>query len=47
MSELSTEQIINYLQQHPDFLVHHPELLTQLELQQQAQGATPDRKSVV
>jgi len=40
MSELSTEQVIDYLQQHPDFLVQHPELLAQLELQQQTQGAT-------
>ncbi|AQP99869.1 hypothetical protein B0W48_08740 [Pseudoalteromonas aliena] len=40
MSELSKKQVIDYLQQHPEFLVQHPELLAQLELQQQAQGTT-------
>ncbi|ASM52456.1 hypothetical protein PNIG_a0112 [Pseudoalteromonas nigrifaciens] len=40
MSELNAQQVVDYLQHHPDFLIQHPELLAQLELQQQAQGAT-------
>jgi uncharacterized protein len=40
MSELTAAQVVAYLQQHPDFLLQHPELLAQLELQQQAPGAT-------
>lgn len=40
MSKLSEEQITSYLLANPDFLVKHPDALAQLELQQQAQGAT-------
>ena len=40
MSELTKQQVIDYLQQHPDFLINQPALLAQLELQQQVQGAT-------
>ncbi len=40
MSKLSEEQITSYLLANPDFLVKHPDVLAQLELQQQAQGAT-------
>lgn len=40
MSELTKQQVIDYLQQHPDFLIEQPKLLAQLELQQQVQGAT-------
>jgi uncharacterized protein len=40
MSELTAQQVVAFLQQHPDFLIQHPELLAQLELQQQTQSAT-------
>jgi uncharacterized protein YigA (DUF484 family) len=40
MSELTKQQVIDYLQQHPNFLINQPALLAQLELQQQVQGAT-------
>lgn len=39
MSEIKKQHVIDYLQQHPDFLIQHPALLAQLELQQQTQGA--------
>ncbi|WP_350636978.1 DUF484 family protein, partial [Pseudoalteromonas sp. GW168-MNA-CIBAN-0100] len=32
MSELNAQQVVDYLQHHPDFLIQHPELLAQLEL---------------
>ncbi|MGO2477691.1 MAG: DUF484 family protein [Pseudoalteromonas sp.] len=40
MSQVTPQQVTEYLQQNPDFLLQNPALLTQLELQQQAQGAT-------
>ncbi|MDA8939529.1 DUF484 family protein [Pseudoalteromonas marina] len=40
MSELNEKQITSYLLANPDFLVKHPNVLAQLDLQQQAQGAT-------
>lgn len=40
MSELTKKQVADYLAQHPDFLLAHPQLLAKLELQQKEQGAT-------
>ncbi|MBQ4834097.1 DUF484 family protein [Pseudoalteromonas sp. MMG010] len=40
MNELTPQQVAEFLQQHPDFLVQRPALLAELELQQQAKGAT-------
>jgi len=40
MSPLTPQQVTEFLQQNPDFLLQNPALFTQLELQHQAQGAT-------
>ena len=40
MSELTKEQVAEYLARHPDFLIEQPKLLAQLELHHKTQGAT-------
>ncbi|NMR24543.1 DUF484 family protein [Pseudoalteromonas sp. NEC-BIFX-2020_015] len=40
LSKLTNEQVSEFLLENPDFLLQNPALLTQLELQQHAQGAT-------
>ena len=34
-----TEEILDYLNTHPDFFVHHPELLTKLNIPHETDGA--------
>ncbi|OUS73752.1 hypothetical protein B5G52_03000 [Pseudoalteromonas sp. A601] len=40
MSKITKQQVSDFLADNPDFLLQNPDLLTQLELQQHAQGAT-------
>lgn len=40
MSKLNATQVLNYLSEHPDFLVQHPELLEQINLAVEPEGVT-------
>ena len=40
MSKLTEQQIAEYLKAHPDFFIKNPDVLAEVELQQQTAGTT-------